>query len=431
MLVSDTYAQAVMFLGDIKAELGDNEMIHELFGQPKFLKDSENDVICQMPDGHKFRIIAVGSEQKVRGIKWEHKRPDLIIGDDLENDEIVMNPERRDKFRNWIYKALLPCRSAHGIVRVIGTILHMDSFLENCMPKTWDKANYVDEGIKIWSRKTSAGWRGVKYRAQPRLNDFSQILWPARWPKEKLLEEYTKYLEAGHPEGYAQEYLNNPIDETRAFFRRSELIAMTQEERQEIKSGKKPLLYYMAADFAISQEQRADYTAMIIGGMDEDGMLYILDVLRERMDAREIVDNLLNMAEKYQPECIAVEQGMIQKSLGPYISAEMSARNTSFYLHPMIPSNDKETRARGIQGRIRQGKVKFDTSKEWWPTLEDEMTTFPRGVHDDQVDALSWLGLILNKMASAPTREELDEEEIDEEIRLTMDIGGRNGTTGY
>lgn len=432
LLVSDTYGQAVMFLQDIRSELADNELIHELFGRPTFAKDTESDIIVHMPDGHKFRIMAVGSEQKVRGIKWEHKRPDLIVGDDLENDEIVMNPERRDKFRNWIYKALLPCRSAHGIVRVIGTILHMDSFLENCMPKTWMKQDYHDDGIKVWATRTSAGWRAVKYRAHPRLGDHSKILWPDRWPREKLLAEYTKYVEAGHPEGYAQEYLNNPIDETRAFFRRSELAEMPKETLDDVKLRKKPLLYYMGCDLAISQEQRSDYSAFVVGGVDEEGLIYIIDVVRQRMDTKEIVDTILDLADRYQVEAIAIEEGVIKKSVGPFLFSEMANRGVSYYVVPgLVPSTDKPTRARGIQGRIRQGKVYFNKAEEWWPAFEDELISFPRAVHDDQVDALAWLGLILNRLSSAPTIKELEDEDFEEERRLTMQASGKSATTGY
>jgi len=111
LLISDTYDQAIMFLSDIKTELYENEDLHALFGNFEFLKDSENDIIVKKDNGKKFRIVAKGSEQKVRGLKWEGKRPNLIVCDDLENDEIVMNKDRREKFRLWFFNALLACRS--------------------------------------------------------------------------------------------------------------------------------------------------------------------------------------------------------------------------------------------------------------------------------------------------------------------------------
>jgi len=91
LLVSDTEAQASMFLGQIKQELQENQDIIELFhlkknekGEVKFLKDSETDIIVEFGDGYKFRIIAKGSEQKLRGMLWDGSRPDLIVCDDIK-----------------------------------------------------------------------------------------------------------------------------------------------------------------------------------------------------------------------------------------------------------------------------------------------------------------------------------------------------------
>jgi len=90
VICSDTETQAVMFLGDIKRELETNEDLINLFGlkkdslgKLKYLKDTESDIIVPFKDGGSFRIVAKGSEQKIRGLKWGSKRPDLIICDDL------------------------------------------------------------------------------------------------------------------------------------------------------------------------------------------------------------------------------------------------------------------------------------------------------------------------------------------------------------
>src|SRR5215213_1579359 len=74
LLVSDTEAQSALFLGAFKQALQENKDLIELFdlklnekGQVQFVKDTENDIIVEFNDGHKFRIIAKGAEQKLRG----------------------------------------------------------------------------------------------------------------------------------------------------------------------------------------------------------------------------------------------------------------------------------------------------------------------------------------------------------------------------
>lgn len=430
LLVSDTYDQAVMFLADIRSELEDNDLLIDLFGEMKFEKDAENDIIVRMADGNKFRIVAKGSEQKVRGLKWDGKRPDLIVGDDLENDEIVMNPERRLKFKEWFTGALLPCRSKYGIVRLVGTILHMDSLLENLMPKYSDKKYTVETPLKVYSTRARSAWLAVKYRAHSK--DYSQILWPESKDAAWFKEERQRYADLGIPEKYTQEYLNEPIDETKAFFRKADLIPMSEEDYEDVDFKKGTAKFYMAVDFAISEKERADYTVMVVGAVDAYNILHIVDVVRGRMDAKEIIDNIMALNTRYQPDIVTVESGAIEKAIGPFLKAEMFDSGNFINLNPMTPIKDKESRARSIQGRMRAGGVHFDKRAEWFPDFEQELLTFPRSVHDDQVDALAWLGLTLNKMQMALTPEEQEEEEYES---LLFESGyfdeGRCRSTGY
>ena len=116
LIVSDTVTQATQFLNDVKKELADNDKIKTLFGIQSFPKDAEDDFIVEFADGEQFRVTAKGSEQKMRGLKWNNKRPDLIVGDDLENDEIVLNSDRRQKFKRWFYGALVPSLAVGGVI---------------------------------------------------------------------------------------------------------------------------------------------------------------------------------------------------------------------------------------------------------------------------------------------------------------------------
>ena len=428
LLVSDTYDQAVSFLGDIKIELQDNDALIELFGELVFEKETENDIVVRMRDGHRFRILAKGSEQKVRGTKWNGARPDLIIGDDLENDEIVMNSDRREKFKQWVVKALLPARSMHGVVRIVGTILHQGSFLEELMPKVSDRKDTQDTGLKRYSTKKNPSWLSFKYRAHN--PDFSQILWEDRWPMWKLKAERQKLIDLGSPEAYSQEYLNEPIDETRAFFRRADMLGMDETDYKTNKA--RHMTYYMAVDFAIGQKERRDYTVMVVGGLDEFNMLHIVDVIRERMDAQEIIDAMFSLNKRYSPEMITLEAGAIEKAIGPFLKAEMFASGEFMNLCVKNPTKDKESRARSIQGRLRAGGVRFDKKAEWYPAFEQELLSFPRGAHDDQVDAFAWLGLTLLQMSAAPSQEELEEDEFQEMTKASGFYDqGRNIRTGY
>ena len=430
LIVSDSFSQAGLFLGDIIKELRDNEDIHGLFGNIEFTKSTEDDIICKFDDGYTFRIQAKGSEQKLRGLKWLNKRPDLIICDDMESDEQVLNKDRREKLRRWFYSALIPALSVTGKIRIVGTILHLDSLLERLMPESQlaslgSKAlkNLVTEDLRQYTDyKTS--WLSIKYRAHT--DDFSKILWPDRWNKKALEERKAQYVAQGLADVYSQEMLNIPLDDANGFFKKGDFAPLKEEDR------KKNLNYYIAADLAISQRQHSDYSVFAVAGMDENQHLQCVNIVRDRMDAMQIVETILALQRTYNPELFGIEAGTIQKSIGPYLNEAMMKQDTFVNLVLLKPSGDKLSRARSMQARMRAGAVKFDTSADWYQTFEDELLRFPRDRHDDQVDAWAYIGLLLNQMQVAATQSEIDEEEYRVALHdYGYDQAGRNATTGY
>lgn len=431
VIVSDTYEQAVMFLQDIKKELVNNDELISLFGVEHLEKDAENDIIVRLKSGYRFRITAKGAEQKMRGMKWDNMRPDLIVCDDLENDEIVLNQERREKFRKWFYNALLPARSDRGIVRVVGTILHLDSLLERVMPKDWDR-KLLERGLVVKEplrsyydfSKRKHSWYSIRYRAHD--EGMETILWPQKWTKTRLLNVRQQYIDIGNPEGYSQEYLNYPIDETFAYFRKEDFLPMGPEDKTS------PKINYIAVDLAVSEKSRADYSVFTVGGMDTEGMLHIVNVVRDRVDAKGIVDILFKLADRYDPDMVIIEGSLIEKSIGPFLNSEMHRRGRYFPVTTENPTKDKETRARSIQARMRAKGVKFDKEADWYSDLEQEMLQFPKSRHDDQVDSMAWLGLVVDQMTTAPTKEELDLEEYNRDLRSSgFEFEGRSAVTGY
>jgi len=406
LLVSDTEGQAVQFLGDIKVELTENEPLMEQFEIKKIVKDTESDIIVEFKDGEQFRIIAKGSEQKVRGLKWRNKRPDLILGDDLENDEIVMNPERREKFRRWFQNALLPCGGDNCKIRIVGTILHLDSMLQRLL--------------------NNPQWRTHVFRAHGK--DFTDILWPEKFTKERLIGIRANYEEEGNLEGYSQEYLNNPVADGATYFRKQDFIEMDDPDYE------KPMVYVAAADFAISEKEKADNTVIMTAGIDSDGFVYILDVRRGRIGSIDIIDELISVGRRYDPQIFTFETEKIDKAIGPFLDKEM--RRTGIYLNinKVTPSKSKTIRGKSIQSMMKSGSVKFDKKADWYADLETELMTItpagPKGKHDDQFDAFAYIGLTVHMFQDAPTQHEMEEEEWDEGHEEDFESGICT-TTGY
>ena len=424
VIVSDTEGQSTLFLGDIKQELIENEDLISLFGIKKFIKLSETDIIVEMNDDYRFRIMAKGAEQKLRGTKWANRRPDLIVCDDLEGDEQVSSKERREKLKRWFYGALLQARSKDGRVIIIGTILHMDSLLENLMPVLTAKTT-VSEDLKDYSIAKNSMWKSVKYRAHN--SDFSKVLWEEYKPAKVLKAYRQDCLEKGLLDVYSREILNYPIDESTAYFKRDDFLPLTPNDLESNVN------YYSAIDFAISTAERSDYTVIATVGVTPVGDLLVADIRRGRWDANEIIEEMFSVHKRYKPELFVVERGAIEKAIGPFLQREMQQRSTYLNLYPVSATKDKQSRARSLQARMRAGGIRYDKEKMWYSTLEDEMARFPRDRHDDQVDALSWIGLVLDKLQEAPTPQEEAEEEYEEMIHSEFIVGsgGRSIICGY
>jgi predicted phage terminase large subunit-like protein len=406
LLVSATERLAASHLSNMARVLTTNSDLILEFGV-EVVKCNETELTARIGN-REFHILGKGGEQAVRGALWNNKRPSLIIIDDLESDEAVMSKERREKLRDWFDNALLPCGSDNLRVRFLGTILHLDSLLERLITDT--------EG----------GWVGRRFKAHASFDDFTELLWPEKWTEQRLRNERRRYLAAGNPSGYSQEYLSQPVAEADAYFKKSDFREMTQDDFLQ------PKRMYASIDFALGKDDKGDNTAIVVAGLDSSNILHIVDMYAQRYDPLEAISKMFELQEIYDIEAWMVEDDNISKAIGPFLNAEMQRRGHFLPLERLRPHKDKQARATSIQARMRAGGAKFNCSAPWFFELYNEMINFPRGKTDDRVDALAWIGLFLDKMAPSQTREELDEEAWQAEVARGGDTyDGRSHTTGY
>jgi len=400
---------AVERLGDIAMELRENEELRRDFKIKGFIQDQKTDIIVECLDGYQFRILARGAEQKIRGRKWRGKRPGLIVGDDLEDDEQVESKERRRKFAHWFFRAAKQALRDGGRIRVHGTILHEDSLLANLIKQ----------------------WHGLLFKAHTSFDEFTNILWPDKFPEERLRAIRQEFIDRMDSSGYSQEYLNDPFDSDECFIRKEDILAMTEEDRAKLKK------YCAAMDLAISTADRANRTAITVGGKDAENMLHKVDNRVGRWDAGSIIEECLSVQQRWKIEVFFVEQGAIWKAIYPAVQAEMHRRDIWINFRPIVPTKDKAVRGRYFQKRSRAGGFKADKEASWYAGWEAEVLRFTgqsESTLDDQFDADSLLCMGFEKYF-----EELDFEDLLSENALAhrqaaleaQHISERNAHTGY
>lgn len=167
------------------------------------------------------RVKALGAGGKVRGLLRRGRRPSLVIVDDLENDEAVETEARRDKLERWFSRALIPVGLPDRcLYLVVGTVLHADSLLSRLL-----KPDLFDHWLK---RRFAACYTSDGTAAIPApLGPGTVSLWPAVWTLERLARRFLEIRSLA----FAQEYLNQPVDNDNSPFRREWLEAAMEAGR--------------------------------------------------------------------------------------------------------------------------------------------------------------------------------------------------------
>lgn len=409
ILLGASEDMAAESLSELAFALTENDDLIQEFGIKRFVTQQKTDLIVECDDGHQFRIVARGAGQKIRGRKWRGRRPGLLVADDVEDDEQVASPDQRKKFRQWFFRAAKMAVRIGGKVRVHGTILHEDSMLANLMK--------------------NSQWQSLFYKAHESFDDFSNILWPQRYTEAMLRAKRQELIEAHDAAGYSAEMLNDPLDNSEAFLRKEDFIAMDEDDHDyEIDK-----LVIASADFAVSKADLANRTSFDVGGLDSRNLLHYLDCRVGRWDTVEWIEEMFAIEERWHPEVFYVEDGVIWKSVWPMIRREMQVRGTWINFHPIMPVKDKATRARSLQKRMRGGATRWDKSASWYPAKELEMLRFTgtaAATLDDQFDSAALLARGADEHTMVED-EDFDDEETAQWKRAKPGDDGRSAVTGY
>lgn len=358
LLVSDTYSQAVLFLENIKNEFETNERLIEFYGNLKStIKWSENQIILG-----DTMVLAIGSGMKVRGLKHKETRPDLVICDDLENDEIVLSRERRERFERWFNGALIPSMAKDARIIIIGTILHQASLMKRLV----DPNEYKEFTKRI-------------YKA---LNG-GEALWPEHLNVEELHDIKKEYEEKGQLYLYYQEYMNEPVSEENRKFKK-EKIRYFEEGLLVGKS----LNSYITVDRAYSLAKTADFTGIIVTSVDEQNNWYIREAIRFKGLDNELIKFLFELHRQYKPLKVGIEQKAFEYTFKPTLDNAMRENNNFFIVEQLKDlGRNKALRIEGLLPRYESGSIYF---KREQVSLVEELMMFPLAEHDDLSDALAY-----------------------------------------
>ena len=306
----------------------------------------------------------------------------LVIDDPVKNREDAESDFNRENVWDWYTSTAYTRLAPGGGILVILTRWHDDDLAGRLLKS-------ADEGADTWEV--------VEYPAIAEKDEEFRETGEPLHAERYDLEALTKIQKAIGPRDWSALYQQNPVSDEGDYFTRS-MINYYDIEDVDFERMK----FYTAWDLAIGQKDRNDYSVGMVMGIDEYEQLYVVDVVRGRFDGYELVEKILDLYEKWRPLAVGIEKGHIEMAIGPFLEKRVQERklHEAYFYSLKTGRRDKEARARAIQGRMQQGMVYIPQDPVWATSLVSELLRFPNGTHDDQVDALAWLGLMMTEFVT-------------------------------
>lgn len=160
--------------------------------------------------------------------------------------------------------------------------------------------------------------------------------------------------------------------------------------------------YVIAIDLAGFEEvgknagaakNRLDETAIAIVKITDSGDWWVERIDHGRWDIMQTAVKILKAIREFKPVATGIERGALKNAVLPYLTDLM--RKNSVYTHVSdLTHGNRKKQDRvvwSLQGRMEHGRISFN-EKEDWKEFKDQLIMFPTaGVHDDLVDALSYI----------------------------------------
>ena len=171
-------------------------------------------------------------------------------------------------------------------------------------------------------------------------------------------------------------------------------------DEDEPKDGR----YFVAVDLAgfenvaaatTAKKKRLDQSAIAIVKVTSEGW-WVADIEYGRWDIKQTAQKIFDVVRDYEPVCVGIERGALKNAVLPYLSDLMRKYNSYFRIEDLTHGNKKKTDriTWSLQGRLEHGKITFNEGP-WNSEIIDELMNFPNAqVHDDLIDALSYIDQI-------------------------------------
>lgn len=368
IIISQTQSQARLILSNIRRELETNQLFIKDFGHlstdPSNSEWNSSTIVLGTSG---IRISVYSTGESIRGIRHLATRPDLIIGDDLEDLASVKNKEIRNQNFDWFTGDVMPLGDRETKLIVIGNLLHEDSLMMK-----------IKNGI---ANNTLDG----KFFEYPLVSPDNIIAWPGKYQTQTEINQERRKI--GNDIAWYREYLLQILPPEDRIIK-SEWIRYYDALPSHIVAN--CVGFIISLDPAISQKHTADKTAILVGVIYKSAnfhYLYITDIYNLQADfptTKDLVEKLSNTVNPKLRTTILVEQVGYQEAL---IQALQKEGYPALGIKPH--GGDKRARLNISSSYVKNGNIFFPRYGS--AELVNQLVNFGVERYDDLVDAFTMM----------------------------------------
>lgn len=337
-------------------------------------------------------VFTAGLTTNITGLHF-----DLTIFDDVVTKETAYTEEGREKVRSQ-YSLLASIESADACQIVVGTRYHPKDLYQEM----------IDMEIFLFDKEGNElppepFYEVRQYEVEDQGDGRGQFLWPKQqrsdgkyfgFDSDILARKYAQYLDKTQ---FRAQYYNDPNDISAAGIT-SELFQYYEKQHLTRVDGKwmvrgRRLNVYAAIDFAYSLRPEADYSTVIVVGIDSDLNYFVLDIDRFKTAlVSEYYKHILALHQKWDFRKIRAEVTVAQKSIVETLKTDWIRRDGL----ALVVDDDRPTGKEGTKGeRIFNTLQPRYANRQMWHyrggncSLLEEELQLQNPKHDDIKDALT------------------------------------------
>lgn len=359
VVVGQSGDSASRLLGDIQAELEYNQRIIADFGKQR-ASASWQDGEFKAANGVKF--LACGRGQSPRGLRDRESRPDYIVIDDLDDDELCRNEKRVNDLTSWVKGALFGALDVgRGRFIMVGNLISKTSVLFN-----------ISRTKSVFLSKVQA----VDKNGEP--------VWKEKWTKQEaqIYRDFVGYRD------WEKEMMHNPIVDGTIF--RADWIRYKRLPKLE-----KYDMLVCYTDPSFKSTTANDYKASRLWGKIGTE-LHLIDCYVRQDTVSGMVRWLYDLYERTRDR-VAISFFMEANFMQDIILDEFAAEgNIRGYQLPLLPDTRKKPekiqRIEAVSPLWERGFVFYNEAKKDDPDMQvgiEQTLALERGsrIHDDAPDA--------------------------------------------